>query len=75
MLYKPSEEVRLSSKFEFLHKYRIPSLFAVDTFFKYWAANYETANKKTNVRLKLKEMKCSLSVSCLKKVKYTKLTL
>ncbi len=34
--------------------YRFPSLFAVDTFFKYWTANYETANKKTKVRLKLK---------------------
>jgi hypothetical protein len=36
-------------------KYRFLSLFVVDTFFKYWTANYETANKKTNVRLKLED--------------------
>ncbi len=35
-------------------KYRFSSLFAVDTFLKYWTANYEFSNKKTNVRLKLK---------------------
>ncbi len=35
-------------------KYSFPSLFAVDSFFKYWTANYETPNKKTNVKLKLK---------------------
>ncbi len=36
-------------------EYRFPSLFAVDTFSKYWTANYEFASKKTNVRLKLKD--------------------
>jgi hypothetical protein len=35
--------------------YRFPSLFAIDTFFKYWTANYETVNKKTNVMLKFKD--------------------
>ncbi len=33
---------------------RFPSLFRVHRFFKNWTANYETANKKTNVRPKLK---------------------
>ncbi len=47
----------LANKLKLSHvvKYRFPSLFAVDTFFKYWTANYETANKKTNLRLKLKD--------------------
>jgi hypothetical protein len=35
--------------------YRFPSLFAVNTFFKYWTTNYETADKKTNVRPKFKD--------------------
>ncbi len=36
--------------------YRFPSLFEVDTFLKYWTAKYyEFANKKTKVRLKLKD--------------------
>ncbi len=35
--------------------FRFASLFEVDTFFKYWTANYKTANKKTNVMLKLKD--------------------
>ncbi len=35
-------------------QYRFPLLFAVDTFLKYWTANYEFANKKTKVMLKLK---------------------
>ncbi len=36
-------------------KYRFPSLFEVDTFFKYWSVNFETANKKANTRLSLKD--------------------
>ncbi len=38
--------------------YRFPSLFVVDSFFKYWTANFETANKKANVKLKLKDWFC-----------------
>jgi hypothetical protein len=34
---------------------RFALLFEVDTFFKHWTANYNTANKNTNVRLKLKD--------------------
>ncbi len=36
---------------EALYNYRFPFLFVVGTFFNYWTANYETANKKTNTRL------------------------